>query len=218
MRTARRLAVILLAASWVPFASATAAPPGPFTSLTMQKQEPEVGWSPVPDAQTYDVVAGDLGVLHYANGSFTASVLMCVASNTAETSVDFARTPSPGYGYWILVRGDNTEGSGTYDSGAASQAASRDAGIDASPNSCGYPAVCGDGACTSLETCVSCPTDCGACPCTVDSECQPASCCNPTSCITIWEPQSCDPGGCSDGCSYCLTGCVCDAGQCTAVF
>ena len=51
-----------------------------------------------------------------------------------------------------------------------------------------------------------------------DAECQPASCCNPTSCITIWEPQSCGGGTCSDGCFICLSACVCQAGACVAIF
>ena len=218
MRAPVRLAAMLLAASWVPFASATAAPPGPFTSLTVQEQSPEVGWSAVPDAQTYDVVGGDLGLLRSSGGSFTATVLGCVASHTAGTSADFTNTPAPGEAFWILVRGDNVEGNGTYDSGTPAQATSRDAAINASPLSCGYQAACGDGSCTMGENCTNCPADCGICNCASDSECQPATCCNPISCITIWEPQSCDSSGCGDGCWICLSACVCEAGQCTAIF
>jgi|RhiMethySRZTD1v2_1073278.scaffolds.fasta_scaffold136251_3 hypothetical protein len=216
MRTTGRLAAMFLACVLVEIA--TAAPPGTFTSLTLQKQAPEVGWSPVPDAQTYDVVGGDLGLLRSSGSSFTATVLGCLAPRTAETSVNFANTPAPGEAFWILVRGDNAEGNGTYDSMGTGQLASRDAGINASSLSCGYQAVCGDAYCTNGESCTSCPADCGFCGCTFDSECQPASCCNPTSCITIWEPQSCGGGGCGDGCWICLSACVCDGGQCTALF
>jgi len=107
---------------------------------------------------------------------------------------------------------------GTYDPGAPSQAGSRDAGINASPYSCGFPAVCGDDACSATETCTSYPADCGACQCASDSDCQPASCCNPTACIPIWEPQSCANPSCGDGCWICLNSCQCQSGACVAVF
>ena len=216
MRTARRPAMFLV--GLCVFMSATAAPPGSFTSLRLQKQAPEVAWGALPDAQTYDVVGGDLRLLRSSGTSFTVTVFGCVVPHTAEASVNFANTPAPGEAFWILVRGDNVDGNGTYDVMGTGQVASRDAGINASGLSCGYQAVCGDGSCTNGENCNGCPADCGLCGCTFDSECQPASCCNPTSCITIWEPQSCGSPNCGDGCWICLSSCVCDAGQCTAVF
>jgi len=121
-----------------------------------------VEWSPVATAQTYDVVFGDLGQVRSSGGDFTASNPACLVHGTTATSAAFNATPSIGQGFWILVRGNNSSGTGTYDSGDPNQVGSRDAEIDASPFSCGGP--CGDGACSGIETCGNCPADCGACP------------------------------------------------------
>jgi hypothetical protein len=56
------------------------------------------------------------------------------------------------------------------------------------------------------------------CACSTDADCQPASCCNPTSCITIREPQSCNGSTCGDGCWICLSSCQCQNGACIALF
>lgn len=195
-----------------------AVPPGPLTSLTLRSDAPVVEWTPVATAQSYDVVYGDIATLRGSGGDFTAATRGCIAAGTASTTATFITAPAVGEALWILARADNCAGAGTYDSGAASQAGSRDAGIDASPYSCGFQAVCGDGACSPTEHCADCPSDCGACQCATDTECQPASCCNPTSCIPIWEPQSCDNPSCGDGCWICLTACQCQSGACVAVF
>ena len=42
----------------------------------------------------------------------------------------------PGFGVWIVVRGDNCVGTGTFDEGSASQQGMRDGGIAASANAC----------------------------------------------------------------------------------
>ncbi len=141
-----------------------AAAPGPFNSVTLRSDEPVVEWTPVAAAQAYDVVFGDLGLLHSSGGDFTAATLACVADGTTSTSANFSVLPEVGTGFWILVRGDNCAGDGTYDSGDPAQVGSRDAEIEASPLSCGFQSACGDGTCNGTETCSSCPGDCGVCP------------------------------------------------------
>jgi N-acetylneuraminic acid mutarotase len=195
-----------------------AARPAPLASLTLRSDAPVVDWSPVATAQSYDVVYGDIATLRGSGGDFTAATAGCIAAGTTSTTSTFITAPAVGQALWIVARGDNCAGPGTYDSGAPSQIGSRDAGIDASPLSCGFQAVCGDGVCSPTEGCSDCPSDCGACQCATDSDCQPASCCNPTSCIPIWEPQSCDTPTCGDGCWICLTACQCQSGACVAVF
>jgi hypothetical protein len=212
----KKLTALLLVGLSIPFVRATDAP-GPVTSLTIRKETPELEWSALEGAESYDVVGGGLDALRSSGGSFTAAVRGCVTSGASVTWAVFPETPGPGQGFWVLVRGDNVAGAGTYDDAGTGQAGSRDAAIAAAAFSCGHQAECGDGVCNGEESCQSCPSDCGTCACTVDAECQPASCCNPTSCITIWEPQSCG-GACSDGCWICLSACLCNGGQCQAVF
>jgi hypothetical protein len=136
-----------------------AALPGPVGSLALRGDARMVEWAPVAAARTYDVVFGDLGLLRSSGGNFTTATLGCVTTGMASTSVDFAAVPAPGQAFWVLVRGDNCAGNGTYD-GETGQVGSRDTEIDASPYSCGHQPVCGDGACNGPETCGTCPGDC----------------------------------------------------------
>ena len=53
---------------------------------------------------------------------------------------------------------------------------------------CAEPSVCGDGACTGVETCADCAEDCGVCP-------EPGDCCHPT-----------EAAGCTDAA---VQACVC---------
>jgi len=91
-------------------------------------------------------------------------------------------------------------------------------GISLAPLTEPPPSVCGDAACSGSESCLDCPADCGVCACASEAECQPASCCNPTGCITIWEPQSCGSPTCGNGCTICLQSCACQQGACVAIF
>jgi hypothetical protein len=196
----------------------TAVPPGPVAAVAMRDDAPSVEWGALATAQTYDVVFGDLGLVRSSGGDFTTATRGCVAAGTVSATATFLPVPEVGGVFWILVRGDNCAGAGTYDSGGPAQVGSRDAAINASPNSCGYLAVCGDSACSNTEDCSTCPSDCGACQCASDADCQPASCCNATSCIPIWEPQSCPSPTCGDGCWFCLSSCACQNGACAAMF
>ena len=194
------------------------APPGPVASLTLRSDAPFIDWTPLETALSYDVVYGDIATLVGSGGDLTAATRDCIVAGATSTATTFITAPAIGEAFWILARGNNGAGAGTYDSGTPSQAGPRDAGINASPYSCGFQAVCGDGACSATEGCADCPSDCGVCQCATNAECQPASCCNPTSCIPIWEPQSCDTPTCGDGCWICLTACECQGGACVAVF
>jgi hypothetical protein len=93
-------------------------------------------WTADPLAQSYDAVYGDLGVLLARGGDFTGSTLGCLADDLTSTSLGTLPDPPAGTAFWFLVRGSNCTGPGTYDSGDPAQAASRDAGIDASPAAC----------------------------------------------------------------------------------
>ena len=160
-------------------------PPGPVAGVTMNNGEPAVEWSPIASALVYDVVYGDLGLLHSSGGDFTAATQGCMAYQASVTWARFDPIPGLGQGYWLLVRGDNCAGAGTYDSGDPAQKGSRDAEIEASGHSCTLsvcgdgicnfgettsscpvdcPPVCGDGTCDGTETCSSCTADCGVCP------------------------------------------------------
>ena len=113
-----------------------AAPPGPFTSVTLRSDAPVVQWTAVIAAQTYEVVYGDVGVLRSSGGNFTSATLGCAAYHATSTSTGFTIDPGPGQALWVLVRGNNCAGTGTYDSGDPSQVGSRDAEIEASLLSC----------------------------------------------------------------------------------
>jgi hypothetical protein len=82
------------------------------------------------------VVNGDLRTLRETEGYFAPAVNQCLADNTPALTLDYVDEPAPGEGHWILVRGVSVSGSMSYDTGSASQIASRDDGIDAATNSC----------------------------------------------------------------------------------
>lgn len=84
----------------------------------------------------YDTVYGDLTLLRGSSGNFQLATLGQVVCGTPSLSFTQSGNPSPGNGFWILERGRNCGGAGTYNSGAASQVASRDAAIVASGNDC----------------------------------------------------------------------------------
>ncbi|HKB08076.1 MAG TPA: MopE-related protein [Candidatus Polarisedimenticolia bacterium] len=88
-----------------------------------------LGWSPLSDASAYDVVRGDLGLLHSTGGDFRAAIQACLANNLTQTALVLSGTPAAGSGFVYLVRGVNCGGGGTYDSGSPSQVGSRDAEI-----------------------------------------------------------------------------------------
>jgi len=116
----------------------SAAPTG-IPKITVGK--PSVGnvrvyWSAIPSATGYDLVRGSLVALRGSNGDFGMAATDCLENDLTGTSRDDTDTPDAGDGFWYLVRAANCGGSATFDSGAASQVASRDAGLLASPSTC----------------------------------------------------------------------------------
>jgi uncharacterized membrane protein len=95
-----------------------------------------VTWSLIASATGYDLARGSLSILTSTNGDFSQATTDCLENDLTGTSRDDADTPDAGDGFWYLVRAANCGGSATFDSGAASQVASRDAGILASPSTC----------------------------------------------------------------------------------
>jgi len=95
-----------------------------------------LGWSPVIDADGYDVVRGDIGPLVGSGGDFASAVELCLADDHAATSLVDPDIPALGSAVWYAVRATNCGGAASYDSGGPQQFASRDPGIDASPEAC----------------------------------------------------------------------------------
>jgi probable HAF family extracellular repeat protein len=93
-------------------------------------------WSAVDAAAAYDLVRGSLAVLTSSHGDFSAATTGCLENDLTATSRDDADTPNAGDGFWYLVRAVNCGGSATFDSGAPSQVASRDAEFAASGHAC----------------------------------------------------------------------------------
>jgi N-acetylneuraminic acid mutarotase len=114
------------------------APPEGSPSLGVSKNGTDaiLAWAPTSGATSYDTVEGGVLSLRDSGGSFTSSVLACLANGSPGTSVVASSVPGAGDGLWFLVRGGSCVGPGTYDEGSASQQGSRDAEIAASANAC----------------------------------------------------------------------------------
>jgi uncharacterized membrane protein len=95
----------------------------------------QLDWSAVGTAAGYDLARGSLKALR-RYGSFDLATADCLENDLTGTSHEDAVTPTAGDGLWYLVRAVNCGGGGTFDSGAPSQAGSRDAGIQASSFTC----------------------------------------------------------------------------------
>ncbi len=112
-------------------------PPVPFSVPVLQATDSTTWtWTPDVDAAGYDLVKGDLGLLRASGGNFVTSTTDCLGNDMTATTQNDAVMPTPGSASFVLVRAENCMGSGTYDSGGAGQAVSRDAGIDAAAISC----------------------------------------------------------------------------------
>src|SRR5262249_6367207 len=115
-----------------------AAPVG-ISTLTVEDPSPGIAhlsWSPVDGATGYDLVRGSLSLLRTTNGDFSQATTDCLENDLTATTRDDADLPSADDGFWYLVRATTCGGHATYDSGAASQVGSRDAGIQASAATC----------------------------------------------------------------------------------
>ena len=95
-----------------------------------------IEWVADPNAQTFDVVMLDAGMLNGSGGDFSSAVMGCLAEDVTASSLGPLPIPPMGQAFLFIVRGNNCAGAGTYDSGMSEQVAPRDPGINASPVSC----------------------------------------------------------------------------------
>jgi hypothetical protein len=96
----------------------------------------DLSWDAVSGVTGYDVVKGSLSALVATGGDFTAATTTCLANDGAGTTVSDSGADLDG-GSWYLVRPVNAcGGPGTYDEGAPSQAAPRDAEVAAAGGAC----------------------------------------------------------------------------------
>jgi hypothetical protein len=93
-----------------------------------------LSWASLPDADSYDVVRGDLAAF-FISGDFYQTVQACLASHTTGTSVAEAVDPGPGEGFYYIVRGTNCAGTGTWDEGGPGQYDTRNY-LNGSPAAC----------------------------------------------------------------------------------
>jgi spore coat protein A len=103
--------------------------------LDLRVERTRLWWGTVGGATAYDVVRGRLDLLRASGGDFSdpTATETCLANERASTQWEHAENPAPGQSVWYLVR---PQPAGSYDSGAPSQAGSRDAEIGASGNGC----------------------------------------------------------------------------------
>jgi len=109
--------------------------PPPSGSPVLNVDSTGLSWSPLAGAATYDVVRGSLNAL-WGNGFTAAATEACLAAGLGDTTLAYSTDPSEGEGFWFLVRGSSCAAHGTYDSGGAGQAGSRDASINSAPSAC----------------------------------------------------------------------------------
>jgi hypothetical protein len=93
-----------------------------------------LSWN-LPSAVTFDVLYGSLNTLKSTGGDFSSAVTSCLLDDATQTTTLFESVPPVGEAFFFLTRGANC-GGGTWDTGAPSQAGSRDQGIAASRNRC----------------------------------------------------------------------------------
>jgi len=106
-------------------------------AITLTLDSADLTWTPVDGAIGYDVVWGDLSVLTSGSGNFTTATSGCTANDHPTTTAPHAsHAPGPGEALWFLVRGVLGTMELSYDAFSPTQAAPRDAAIEASASSC----------------------------------------------------------------------------------
>jgi hypothetical protein len=108
----------------------------PLLSLELSGGDVLLSWLVATGATAHDIVNGDGATLRSTGGDFAAATQACLDDNRTSTSLLASSAPLLGEFSWFLVRGVNCGGSGSHDSGAASQVGLRDAEISASGNDC----------------------------------------------------------------------------------
>lgn len=96
----------------------------------------QLSWLPALNAESYDLVRGDLRLLHDSGGDFSVATEQCLADDYPSTVLEHSEAPAPGEVVWFLARGVSSTGSLTYDSPGSSQVGSRDDEIAAAEGSC----------------------------------------------------------------------------------
>ena len=96
----------------------------------------DIMWTPTLGAISYDVVKGDLRLLHMSGGDFTSSLLACLENDSPDLRSSDPALPAMGEAFYFLVRASGCNQNGTYASGSSGQVGSRDLEIEASPSSC----------------------------------------------------------------------------------
>jgi hypothetical protein len=117
----------------------SAAAPTELAVLLVDKPVPgtvRLSWDAIAGATGYDTARGSLYALRSRRGDYKIATRDCIGNDLTDTTSDDGDVPAPGDGYWYLVRATSCGGAASFDSGAPSQVASRDAGIEASPYAC----------------------------------------------------------------------------------
>jgi hypothetical protein len=115
--------------------------PGPFRigqveGLSFDANKQTMRWSESFGSDRYDVIRGNLGLLHSSQGDFAASLPQCLAEDNTDLDHDDSAVPQADEAFYYLVRGQGCGPDGTFDSYPAWQVGLRDAEINGSTGSC----------------------------------------------------------------------------------
>jgi len=164
--------------------------PPPASAIGLDLSGTLLTWDALPDAATWDVAYGSLGWLTTTQGAFGIATAGCLAHRTPTPELVASLTPPVGDGYWILVRGYNCAGAGSYDDGVGgSQVQSRDVEMNAAPYGC---TDCAHSLCVSGPALTPACHPCVSYVCSFDPYC----------CNAFWDSICVNEAnsGCSLGC------------------
>jgi hypothetical protein len=108
--------------------------PAPVPALTVEANR--LLWTPVTGATGYDVIRGDINLLHQSGDGLKWAVRACLADDLASTQLDYLGIPKVGEAFFFMVRASLGDAAGTFDTGGAGQVAPRDAAIDDGARTC----------------------------------------------------------------------------------
>lgn len=134
----RFVVVSLLSLAFGPAIALAQQPPA---SPVLSVDDASISWTGVAGATGYDLLRGDLRTLRDTGGDFTIATRVCLADDWGAQALAHAGVPGPGEAFWFLVRASAGTQAGSYDSGGAGQAGSRDAEIETAPPACLSPVV-----------------------------------------------------------------------------
>lgn len=96
----------------------------------------ELAWTATTDAESFDIVRGDLGALLSSGGDFFTATESCLGDDAVPAAFAHTTAPVAGEGFWYLVRGVASDGAQSYDTSGSAQSMPRDSSIDAAPAAC----------------------------------------------------------------------------------